>query len=67
MTPATMRARHIDTREWHVLTLSWQAAHFGMAPDDCYNGDEGKPVDLADYDSFEAPKETIRQRAGLEE
>ena len=53
MTPATMRARHIDTREWHVLTLSSAAVDWGMDPDDCYNGDEGKPVDMADYDSFE--------------
>ena len=53
MTPATMRARHIDTREWHVLTLSSAAAHFGMDPADSYNRDEGTPVDLSEFDSFE--------------
>jgi hypothetical protein len=53
MTPTTMRARHIDSGEWHVLTFSSAAAYFGMDPADCYSGDEGKPVNLEDYDSFE--------------
>jgi hypothetical protein len=57
MTPTTMRARHIDTREWHVLTLSWQAVDWGMDPADCYNGDEGRPVNLENYDSFEGAEQ----------
>ena len=55
--PATMRARHIDTRDWHVLTLSWQAVDWVMDLTRCYNGDEGKPVDLDDYDSFEGAEQ----------
>jgi hypothetical protein len=61
MTPATMRARHIDTQTWHVLTLSSAAVYWGMDLARCYNGDEGKPVDLEDYDSFEGT-ETMTDR-----
>lgn len=55
--PPTMRARHIDTGEWHVLRLAPDGyLGWGMPPDTCYvddSPDGGFGVDLTDFDSFE--------------
>ena len=56
LVPFTMRARHIDTGEWHTLILDDHAYMYWRQPaSECYyvDDDELQTIDLYDYDSFE--------------
>lgn len=55
--PPTMRARHFETGEWHTLSLSDTAIHYGCPVSQSYHEDDcegGHWVDLNDFEQFEA-------------